>query len=125
MAVNQISLGIRAEITLNKDITTVTGTESVTIGLNPDYDANFTGDADLLEQRFVRFSYRFRFEDNEYSLSAPFTQICFIPKQYGQIGYGRNSGTVDMLNIYDSTVVEWLENRIDSIVHKSTFTRWR
>ena len=110
MAVNQISLGIRAEITLNKDITTVTGSESVTIGLNPDYDANFTGDADLLEQRFVRFSYRFRFEDNEYSLSAPFTQICFIPKQYGQIGYGRNSGTVDMLNIYDSTVVEWFEN---------------
>ena len=118
MAVNQISLGIRAEITLNKDITTVTGSESVTIGLNPDYDANFTGDADLLEQRFVRFSYRFRFEDNEYSLSAPFTQICFIPKQYGQIGYGRNSGTVDMLNIYDSTVVEWFENRIDSIVLK-------
>jgi hypothetical protein len=118
MAVNQISLGIRAEITLNKDITTVTGTESITIGLNPDYDANFTGDADLLEQRFVRFSYRFRFEDNEYSLSAPFTQICFIPKQYGQIGYGRSSGTVDMLNIYDSTVVEWFENRIDSIVLK-------
>ena len=118
MAVNQISLGIRAEITLNKDITTVTGTESITIGQNPDYDANFTGDSDLLEQRFVRFSYRFRFEDNEYSLSAPFTQICFIPKQYGQIGYGRNSGTVDMLNIYDSTVVEWFENRIDSIVLK-------
>jgi hypothetical protein len=35
---------------------------------------------DLLKEKFVRFSYRYRFVDGEYSTIAPFTQICFIPK---------------------------------------------
>ena len=47
--------------------------------LNPDYDANWPGDKDYLKERFVRFSYRFKFEDDEYYLIAPFTQIAFVP----------------------------------------------
>ena len=39
--------------------------------------------SDYLEDKFVRFSYRFRFDDNEYSLFAPFTQAAYIPKQDG------------------------------------------
>jgi len=35
---------------------------------------------DFLREKFVRFSYRYRFDDGEYSTIAPFTQICFIPK---------------------------------------------
>ena len=35
---------------------------------------------DYLKEKFVRFSYRFKFKDGEYSTIAPFTQICFIPK---------------------------------------------
>ena len=35
---------------------------------------------DLIEEKFVRFSYRYRFVDGEYSTIAPFTQVCFIPK---------------------------------------------
>ena len=35
---------------------------------------------DFLREKFVRFSYRYRFADGEYSTIAPFTQICFIPK---------------------------------------------
>jgi len=35
-----------------------------------------------LEEEFVRFAYRFRFKDGEYSLISPFTQHCFIPKTY-------------------------------------------
>ena len=33
-----------------------------------------------LKEKFVRFSYRFRYADGEFSTMAPFTQICFIPK---------------------------------------------
>ena len=33
-----------------------------------------------IKEKFVRFSYRFKFKDGEYSTIAPFTQICFIPK---------------------------------------------
>jgi hypothetical protein len=50
---------------------------------NPDYSNSFAGDADFLKKKFVRFSYRFKFTDNEYSLIAPFTQACFIPEQFG------------------------------------------
>ena len=35
---------------------------------------------DFIKEKFVRFSYRYRFVDGEYSTIAPFTQICFIPK---------------------------------------------
>ncbi len=35
---------------------------------------------DFLREKFVRFSYRYRFTDGEYSTIAPFTQVCFIPK---------------------------------------------
>ena len=118
MAVNRIQLGTNVYITLNKTITTVTGLEQCTIGANPDYDPNFTGDPDLLEDKFIRLSYRFRYEDNEYSISAPFSQIAFIPKQQSNIGYGRNGGNVDMTEIYANTVIDWFENSIDNIVLK-------
>jgi len=50
---------------------------------NKFYDSTFPGDPDFLDDKFVRFSYRFKFDDGEYSLIAPFTQPVFIPKQGG------------------------------------------
>ena len=50
---------------------------------NPYYAANYPGDPNYLNDKFVRFSYRFKFDDNEYSLIAPFTQPAFIPDQDG------------------------------------------
>ena len=34
-----------------------------------------------IKEKFVRFSYRFKFIDGEYSTIAPFSQICFNPKE--------------------------------------------
>ena len=53
---------------------------------NPDYEANWPGDPDYLEDKFVRFAYRFKFDDGEYSLISPFTQPAFVPKQQGYVG---------------------------------------
>ncbi len=50
---------------------------------NKFYDSTFPGDPDFLDDKFVRFSYRFQFDNGEYSLIAPFTQPVFIPKQGG------------------------------------------
>ncbi len=50
---------------------------------NPVYNASYSGDKDYLRNKFVRFSYRFKFDDGEFSLMAPFTQHAFVPKQYG------------------------------------------
>jgi len=76
---------------------------------NPYYDANFPGDPKFLEDKFVRFSYRFKFEDGEYSLIAPFTQPCFIPKQDGYFLEGDEQQT------FASTIVDFMENKVNKI----------
>ena len=50
---------------------------------NKSDEPTWPGDPDYLENKFVRFSYRFEYDDGEYSIMAPFTQIAFIPKQDG------------------------------------------
>jgi hypothetical protein len=76
---------------------------------NPYYDQDFPGDPQFLEDKFVRFSYRFKFDDGEYSLIAPFTQPCFIPKQDGYFLQGDERLT------FTSTVVEFMENKVNKI----------
>ena len=66
-------------------------------------------DPSFLEDKYFRFSYRFKFDDNEYSLMAPFTQITYIPKQKG---YFINGNEFDA---YRSTVVNWMENYVNNI----------
>ena len=85
---------------------------------NPYYDPDFAGDPDYLEDKFSRFSYRFQFEDNEYSLIAPFTQIAFIPKQDGYFMYVKQddiSDVDDQSETYRSTVVSFVENKVNNI----------
>lgn len=89
---------------------------------NPYYDATFTGDEQFLSDKFVRFSYRFKFEDNEYSLIAPFSQAAFIPKQDGYfledsiptsiLDDAANSDEVDTIK---STIVEFFENKVNKV----------
>ena len=67
------------------------------------------GDPEYLKEKFVRFSYRFKFDDDEYSLIAPFTQTCFIPKQDGYFV------DKDDLTTFKSTEVAFMENKINSI----------
>ena len=60
--------------------------------LDSSNDSSATTDADIesdfLENQFVRFSYRFRYEDGEYSTIAPFTQAVFLPEIYKGISTG-------------------------------------
>ena len=72
-------------------------------------DDTWPGDPDYLEDRFVRFSYRFKYDDNEYSLMAPFTQIAYIPKQGGFFINGDEDAA------YQSTVVNFMENYVQNI----------
>ena len=99
--------------------------QEIVLNPNPYYNANFPGDDDYLEDKFVRFSYRFKFEDNEYSVFAPFTQIAFIPKQDGYFMYVKESSQSlnvktydDQADAYRSTVVYFVENKVDDIILK-------
>jgi hypothetical protein len=76
---------------------------------NKSADTTWAGDPDYLEDRFVRFSYRFKYDDNEYSLMAPFTQIAYIPKQNGYFING------DEDSAYQSTIVDFMENQVQNI----------
>ena len=89
---------------------------------NPYYDATFTGDEQFLSDKFVRFSYRFKFEDNEYSLIAPFSQAAFIPKQDGYFledsiptSVLDNDANSDEVNTIKSTIVEFFENKVNKV----------
>ncbi len=90
---------------------------------NPDKNPNWPGDPDYLKEKFVRFSYRFKFIDGEYSLSAPFTQIAFVPEQDGYfIGDNAPDGEDELGSIIgdegrtmDSTIVSFMQNKINDI----------
>jgi hypothetical protein len=76
---------------------------------NPDYNSQWAGDPNYLQDKFVRFSYRYKFDDGEYSLIAPFTQPCFIPKQQGYFLDG------DQEEAYRSTIIQFFENNVTQI----------
>jgi len=71
--------------------------------------ADWPGDPDFLQDRYVRFSYRYKFDDGEYSLMAPFTQIAYVPNQKGYFIDG------DENEAYRSTVLKWVENNTNNI----------
>jgi hypothetical protein len=88
------------------------------------YDHEFNGDKDFLRDKFIRFSYRYKFENNEYSIMAPFTQECFIPKKDGYFMYKVTGSRTtpppldiqDEEDTYRSTIVEFMENKVDKII---------
>ena len=97
---------------------------------NSFYDYEFPGDPNFLEDKFVRFSYRFKFDDGQYSLIAPFTQETFIPKQKGyflkDIGEREyNENTLELVNntfipqedlTGERTINNFMENEVTNVV---------
>jgi len=103
--------------------------QEVVFEYNEYYIADYNGDSDFLTDKFVRFAYRFKFEDGEYSIFSPFTQECFIPKQDGYFIYRviedqGNATTNDAVpqdvtneeDTFRSTVVDFMENKVNRIV---------
>ena len=85
---------------------------------NPYENPIYQGDPDYLEDKFVRFGYRFKFDDGEYSVFSPFTQECFIPKQDGFFLFnpsGTDNDDNDMSAAYRSTIVDFMENKVNQI----------
>ena len=84
---------------------------------NPFYDQNWPGDPDYLEDKFVTFSYRFKFTDGEYSIMAPFTQEAFVPKQDGYflVDAADPTNINDEKSAYRSTIVQFMENKVNNV----------
>ena len=99
-----VSPSFGAALTTNTYVSLILSTMT-----NKTDDSDWPGDPDYLEDRFVRFSYRFKYDDNEYSLMAPFTQIAYIPKQNGYFLNGDEDAA------YQSTIVNFMENQVQNI----------
>jgi len=83
-------------------------------------------ESDYMKERFIRFSYRYKYDDGEYSLIAPFTQAVFEPLNGGKI---TNSASDDERNetsnepnvltgkkeVYKKGIVDIMQNRINSV----------
>ena len=76
---------------------------------NPYYDSSYDGDAEFMKDKFIRFAYRFKFDDEEYSLISPFTQECFVPIQDG---YFKGE---DEVKTYQSSENYVMENKINNV----------
>ena len=91
-----------------------------TIGRKDDGGLGADVQSDYLKDKFVRFSYRYKFEDNEYSLMAPFSQIVFEPLNNGAIASDNGNTNADpnrygIENIIDTTRVEIMQNIINRV----------
>ena len=73
--------------------------------------------SDYLKDRFVRFSYRYKYEDGEYTTMAPFTQIVFKPFNDGQIDNVLSSeqNVTDVQDVYSKTIVDIMKNNYNQI----------
>ena len=87
-------------------VTTMTG-KDITYDFNDSND--WPGDPDFLQDLFVRFSYRFKFDDQEYSVMAPFTQPTFIPQQKGYFLEGDEDAA------YRSTILDFMQNGVQNV----------
>ena len=76
-----------------------------------------------IEEEFVKFGYRFKYDNNEYSLMSPFTQHCFQP---GKASQTFNDGTyasgmagiltaTDKENVVKTTIVDSMVNKANKI----------
>jgi len=70
---------------------------------------------DYIEEEFVRFSYRYKFNDNEYSVLAPFSQIAFQHSYKSGTEYGTFNEAAEA-RAYQSTELDGMINHINTAV---------
>jgi len=65
---------------------------------------NLSGDENFLEERFITFAYRYKYEDGEYSALSQFSEPAFIPKPFDySIASGLNEGMANSFNSVNVT----------------------
>jgi len=92
---------------------------------NKFYSADFPGDPVFMEDKFIRFAYRFKYDDGEYSVVSPFTQEVFIPKQEGYFLADIGETPLDPANFNKykyqiqqagkNTDVDWFVNKVSQV----------
>jgi len=73
--------------------------------------------SDFLKDRFVRFSYRYKYEDGEFTTMAPFTQIVFKPLNNGIIDsrISTDLNVTDYQDVYSKNIVDIMKNDYNQV----------
>ena len=81
--------------------------DEVPYGTNLPWEVILLEDEPLFENKFVRFSYRWKYIDGEYSTFAPFSNIAFLPSDFE---YKSSDGyNIGMLNTARQIEIQTLE----------------
>jgi hypothetical protein len=104
IGVGSVTVSKNVSLAINEKLTFLISTMS-----DKSSDPLWPGDPAFLKSKYVRFSYRFKLDDGEYTLMAPFTQIAYIPNQKGYFLEGNEN------EAYTSTVLKWFENNVNNI----------
>ena len=102
------------DVTLSSEIA-IADTDKVYLGANPYYSEDDIDNISNIRDKFVRFAYRLKFDDNEYSLISPFTQSVFIPKQAGHFTGTDEEIDKDEQTTIESSNVDFFENSITEV----------
>lgn len=114
--INTINLSAGDVFNINIDSAiTVTSGDTLHIGANPHYNEDDIATISNIRDKFVRFAYRFKYDDNEYSLISPFTQSIFIPKQDGHFTGTPSEIDKDEIDTVKSTSVDFFENKVTEV----------
>ena len=75
-----------------------------------------------IQDKFVKFGYRFQYENNEYSVISPFTQTCFMPGKGKVMNRGSYlDGQAGMISVtdaqdaYKNTTIDSMLNAINRV----------
>ena len=64
-----------------------------------------TADENYIKDKFLQFSYRFKYQDNEYSAISPFSEVAFEPYLFEyNYGLNTNESMVNKYNIVDIVI---------------------
>mgnify|MGYP003632467161 CR=1 FL=1 len=88
----------------------------------PFIESSNAGDSDsYMEDKFLCFAYRYKYEDNEYSATSQFTNPVFIPKNFSIVN-GLNEGMINAMNaaIISFDTGDSLVKGIDILFKEST-----
>lgn len=73
----------------------------------------------FMKEKFMRFSYRFKYDDDTYSVLAPFSSFVFNPVDTSHGSYNQPdiSFSQDQIeSLMGSTEITWFENKINRVV---------
>ena len=77
------------------------------------WDVSLEEDEPLFENKFVRFSYRWKYLDGEYSTLAPFSQIAFLPSKFKyEAADGYNVGMINTTRVLTINSIESVSNAV-------------